>query len=125
MILPNILTSFACQDNGLLFFVDGYVTHLYMAFVGSKLKKLIPGFPDRSSVVYWDGDDYGGHGYGHRKGRGNRWDHKIDDLILDYMIEADTKYQFHYHNWRDPHRHRRERYVKHHAERTRRSCKRS
>jgi hypothetical protein len=25
--------------------------------------------------------------YGHRKGHGNRWDHDIDGIILDYMLE--------------------------------------
>jgi hypothetical protein len=80
-----------------------------------KLKRFIPGFPDRNSVVYFDGYDYG-HGYGHRKGRGNRWDHEIDDLILDYMLEADWKYLDYVYDqiWRDPHQyHRRQPNVKH------------
>ena len=59
-----------------------------------QLKRFILGFPDRNSVVYW-GYDYG-HGYGHRKGRGNRWDHEIDDLILDYMLEVDEIYHYYF-----------------------------
>lgn len=56
--------------------------------------------------MYW-GYDYG-HGYGHRKGRGNRWDHEIDDIILDYMVEVDEIYHYYfdtYQIWRFPHQH--------------------
>jgi hypothetical protein len=30
---------------------------------------------------------FAGHGYGHRKGRGNRYNHVIDDTILNYIVE--------------------------------------
>ena len=37
-----------------------------------------------------------GHAYGHRQGRGNKFAHFIDDIMLDYMVKETLKFTISY-----------------------------
>jgi hypothetical protein len=55
--------------------------------VGSNYKYNVMGFPDRNSRTLFER-----HAYGRRQGRGNRYAHEYDDIMLDYMVAEQLKF---------------------------------